>query len=264
MYKFGLKLWSINKNYIDTAKKLYDENIYDYIELYAIPSSFDEYAHIWKSLNIPYIIHAPHFMHGINFSSKEKLQDNMKLAYEALKYADYLNADKVIFHPGIKGDYKETARQIKMINDERILIENKPYYVAVETENLSLNDVCVGYNPEQIKYIMQESGAGLCLDIGHGICAANSLHIDYVSFLKEFISLNPAMFHISDGDINDTQDKHYNIGKGTFDFNIIFSLIPENAVISVETAKSSKDNLDDFIEDMKLLHSFCKSKKKVY
>ena len=56
MYKFGLKLWSINKNYIDTAKKLYDENIYDYIELYAIPSSFDEYAHIWKSLNIPYII----------------------------------------------------------------------------------------------------------------------------------------------------------------------------------------------------------------
>ena len=68
------------------------------------------------------------------------------------------------------------------------------------------------------------------------------------------------MFHISDGDINDTQDKHYNIGKGTFDFNIIFSLIPENAVISVETAKSSKDNLDDFIEDMKLLHSFCKSK----
>ena len=48
MYKFGLKLWSVNENYIDTAKKLYDENIYDYIELYAIPSSFDEYAELWK------------------------------------------------------------------------------------------------------------------------------------------------------------------------------------------------------------------------
>ena len=46
MYKFGLKLWSVNENYIDTAKKLYDENIYDYIELYAIPSSFDEYAEL--------------------------------------------------------------------------------------------------------------------------------------------------------------------------------------------------------------------------
>lgn len=260
MYKFGLKLWSVNKNYIDIAKKLYDENIYDYIELYAIPLSFDEYAHLWKSLGIPYIIHGPHFMHGINFSSKEKLQDNMKLAYEALKYADYLNADKIIFHPGIKGDYKETSRQIKMINDERILVENKPYHVAVETESLSLSDVCVGYSPEQIKYILQESGAGLCLDIGHGICAANSLNIDYVSFLKEFISLNPYMYHISDGKITGTQDKHYNIGKGSFDFNMLFSLIPENAVISVETEKSSKDNLDDFICDMKLLRNVSKSK----
>lgn len=258
MYQFGLKLWSVNKNYIDTAKKLYDENIYDYIELYAIPSSFDDYASAWKSLNIPYIIHAPHFMHGINFSFESKLQDNIKFAYEALKYADYLNADKVIFHPGIKGDYKETAQQIKMINDKRILVENKPYHVAVETENLSLNDICVGYNPEQIKYIMQESGAGFCLDIGHGICAANSLHIDYVLFLKEFITLNPSMFHISDGEINGTRDKHYNIGKGSFDFNMIFSLIPENAVISVETEKSSKENLDDFIKDINLLRSYCK------
>lgn len=260
MYKFGLKLWSVNKNYIDIAKQLYDENIYDYIELYAIPSSFDEYAHLWKPLNIPYIIHAPHFMHGINFSYEEKLNDNIKLAYEALKYADYLSAEKIIFHPGIKGDYRQTASQIKMINDERILIENKPYNVAVETEALSLNDVCVGYNPEQIKYIMQESGAGLCLDIGHGICAANSLNEDYLSFLNEFISLNPYMYHISDGDIKGTVDKHYNIGKGTFDFNALFSIIPNNAVISVETEKSSKENLDDFVCDMELLKGYCKPK----
>ncbi len=67
------------------------------------------------------------------------------------------------------------------------------------------------------------------------------------------------MFHISDGQINGTQDKHYNIGKGTFDFNMLFSLIPENAVISVETEKSSKDNLDDFVCDIKFLHSCIKS-----
>lgn len=259
MYKFGLKLWSVNKNYIDTAKKLYDENIYDYIELYAIPSSFDEFAPLWKSLNIPYIIHAPHFMHGINFSFEDKLNDNMKLAYEALKYADYLNADKVIFHPGIKGDYRQTAKQIKMINDERILIENKPYHVAVETENLSLDDVCVGYSPEQIKYIIEESGAGFCLDAGHGTCAANSLHINYIDFLKEFISLNPYMYHISDGDINGTTDKHYNIGKGSYDFNKLFSIIPENSIISVETNKNSKDNLDDFVCDIKLLKNYSKN-----
>lgn len=256
MYKFGLKLWSINKNYMDIAKKLYDEQVYDYIELYAIPASFDDYANRWKSLNIPYVIHAPHFMHGINFSVKEKQQDNLKLAYDALKYADYLNADKIIFHPGINGDYKETARQIKLINDKRILIENKPYTVAVESGMLPKNSVCVGHNPEQIKYIMDESGAGFCLDIGHGICAANSLNINYILFLKDFISLKPAMFHISDGEINGTIDKHYNIGNGSFDFNLLFSIIPDNAIISVETEKNSKDNLDDFTEDMKILKRY--------
>lgn len=260
MHKFGLKLWSVNKNYVDTAKKLYDENIYDYIELYAIPSSFDEYAALWKSLNIPYIIHGPHFMHGINFSVIDKLNDNMKLAYEALKYADYLNADKIIFHPGINGDYRQTAKQIKMINDERIIIENKPYHVTMERNNIELYNVCVGYSPEQIKYIIEESGAGFCLDLGHATCAANSLHINYLDFLKEFISLNPYMYHISDGDINGTIDKHYNIGKGSYDFNRLFSIIPENSMMSVETVKSSKDNLDDFVCDMKLLREYSRNK----
>ena len=31
MYQFGLKLWSINKNYIDSAKKLYDERKEKYL-----------------------------------------------------------------------------------------------------------------------------------------------------------------------------------------------------------------------------------------
>ena len=47
MKRYGLKLWSINKNYINAAKSLYEKNIYDYIELYAVPNSFDEYAALW-------------------------------------------------------------------------------------------------------------------------------------------------------------------------------------------------------------------------
>ena len=122
MKKYGLKLWSINKNYVDIAKDLYSRKIYDYIELYAVPSTFKEYAHLWKGLNIPYIIHAPHFMHGLNFSNYEQEKENFAIAFEAFKYADFLQAEKVIFHPGIKGDYKETVRQINKLKDERILI----------------------------------------------------------------------------------------------------------------------------------------------
>ena len=130
----------------------------------------------------------------------------------------------------------------------------------MERNNIELYNVCVGYSPEQIKYIIEESGAGFCLDLGHATCAANSLHINYLDFLKEFISLNPYMYHISDGDINGTIDKHYNIGKGSYDFNRLFSIIPENSIMSVETVKSSKDNLDDFVCDMKLLREYSRNK----
>lgn len=256
MKKYGLKLWSINKNYINAAKNLYEQSIYDYIELYAVPESFNEYAYLWKELNIPYIIHAPHFIHGINFSNYEQEKENLRLAYDALKYADFLNAEKIIFHPGIKGDYKESARQIKLINDTRILIENKPKNVAVETNKLSSTDICVGYNIQEIRYIIEESGAGFCLDIGHATCAANSMGIDYKNQLEDFIKLNPYMYHISDGDITSNIDKHYHIGSGSYDFKTIFSLIPKDAVISIETEKSSKDNLDDFIDDVKKLKAY--------
>lgn len=256
MKRYGLKLWSINKNYINAAKSLYEKNIYDYIELYAVPNSFDEYAALWKNLNIPYIIHAPHFLHGLNFSNYEQEKENIRLAYDALKFADFLNAEKVIFHPGIKGDYKETARQINLINDERMLIENKPKNVAVKMENLKSDDICVGYDYTQISYILENTNARLCLDIGHATCAANSMGIDYKLQLEDFIKLNPYMYHISDGDILSGIDKHYHIGSGSYDFNTIFSLIPKDAVISIETEKNSKDNLDDFIEDVNKLKSY--------
>ena len=61
MYKRGLKLWSINTDcYYEDAKKLYDNNIFDYIELYVVPDSLDTLS-TWQKLNIPFIIHCPHF-----------------------------------------------------------------------------------------------------------------------------------------------------------------------------------------------------------
>ena len=256
MKRYGLKLWSTNENYMKTAKELYEKQVYDYIELYAVPSSYDKYVHMWKALDIPYIIHAPHFMHGINFSIKENEQNNIFLSYEALKFADFLQAEKIIFHPGIKGDYKETARQLKLLNDSRILIENKPKNVAVTNEYLKDDDICVGYDYKQMEYILLETNLRFCLDIGHATCAANSENKNYINVLKEFMKLNPYMFHISDGDITSNIDKHYNIGSGSYDFKTIFSLIPDDAIISVETEKNSKDNLDDFVEDIKLLKSY--------
>lgn len=259
MARFGLKLWSSNEYYIASALKLYNEKVYDYIELYAEPESFDKHINLWKELDIPYIIHAPHFVHGVNLSDKYSKEANIKLLSDAFRYADRLNAEKIIVHPGIKGDYRETAEQLKSFDTSRILIENKPKNVAVHIEGrLNKDDICVGYCPEQIEYILNESGCGFCMDIGHAICACNSDNKNYIEFLESFNSLNPYMYHISDGDITGTIDKHYNIGAGTFDFNVIFNIINKNPVISIETEKHSKENLDDFAEDAKKLKNMCR------
>ena len=68
-----------------------------------------------------------------------------------------LEAETVIFHPGVNGKIAETARQIKALGDRRIIIENKPYYGKGE------NLICNGSSPEDILHIMSETGAGFCL-----------------------------------------------------------------------------------------------------
>ena len=45
-YQYGLKLWSDNEKYISQAEKLYAKKIYDYIELYIVPGTYDRYIKI--------------------------------------------------------------------------------------------------------------------------------------------------------------------------------------------------------------------------
>lgn len=244
MYKFGLKLWSINENYIKDAKKLYEKGVYNYIELFAVPNSYKKFINLWKDLDIPFIIHAAHSAKGLNLAKKEFLSDNLKLAQEAFKFADDLNAETIIFHPGVDGDIKETVRQLNKIIDSRIVVENKPYYGIYD------NVICNGHSPEEIKFVMENTGVGFCLDLGHAIYSANTKKIGPFLYIKEFLKLNPKMFHISDGDMNGVYDEHKNIGKGSFDIKTILSLVPEDSYISVETNKNFKSSLKDFEQDV--------------
>jgi len=250
MHQYGLKLWSTNMNYIAEAKNLFNEGVYHYIELYIKPGSYDQYIKLWKRINIPFVIHAPHFRDGMNLAKKEKEAENIKLLEEAQKYSDALSANKIIVHPGIDGDIKETAMQLKMINDSRILVENKPYH--------ALDDdlICNGTTPEEIKQVIDTAGVGFCLDIGHAICSANAHGQEIISCIKAFLDLNPIIFHLTDGDNDGVYDKHTHIGQGTYDFREILSLLPTEAMISIETVKDSQDNLNDYAEDVAKLNAY--------
>lgn len=249
MFKVGLKIWSINENYYKEAIRLYEKGVCQFIELFSVPDSFEKFASLWKTLDIPYVIHAPHFNQGMNLAKPEHYENNMKLASEALRFADALNASMVIFHAGANGTIQETARQLKLINDQRVVIENKPYYGSRGHE-VWKDITCNGYSPQDIAYVLQETGAGFCFDIEHAVTAANSIKVDQIEFVKSFIKLNPKLFHITDGDWNGIYDQHKHLGQGNFKFDQIVSLYPTDCMITLESMHDFKDKLDDFELDV--------------
>jgi deoxyribonuclease IV len=252
MFKFGLKLWSVNENYLSEAKRLHKDGFCDYVELYVIPGS-SGFIDMWKGLDIPFVIHAPHWREGVNLAKKEKESENIELIWQAQRFADELSAEKIIVHPGIAGDMNETTRQLAKIDDKRILVENKPYFA------LDNGLLCNGSTPEEISFVMKETGVGFCLDVGHAICAANGHKINQRVFLKDFLELKPAMFHLSDGDVNSVYDSHKHIGEGSFDIKALLSMIPEGAMVTVETEKNSKTDLFDYVKDIQAIKNLSRS-----
>ena len=246
--RIGLKLWSINTDfYLSEAKRLYDRGIFDYIELYVVPGSINT-LNDWKQLAIPFIMHNAHFAHGFNLAKAENKARNVEIYKETKCFADELNAKYIIFHGGVDGDYKETAEQLLSFNDSRSLIENKPF---VALPNRMGGNFCRGATLEEIKYIKDTANCGFCFDIGHAVCSANSQNKEPYSFLHELMALNPTMFHLSDvTDMSSPYDAHPHLGTGQLDIERLKrEIFPDDAIISVETNKDSKENLNDFIND---------------
>jgi sugar phosphate isomerase/epimerase len=250
--KLGLKLWSINTDfYFEEAKRLYAEGWFDYIELYVVPSTLETIKK-WKTLkselNIPFTLHAPHFIHEVNLANPDKKDFNYKVFQDVDKFREELNSEYVVVHSGIEGQIDETIRQLKTINLDKMLIENKPFIAPLRD-----NKICRGATIEEIYQVVNEVGCGFCLDVGHAICTANTLKIEPYEFLAQFNELNPTCYHLSDNFIDSEFDKHFHFGQGNYDVKKVFAIINLDKNIAIETNKNSKENLNDFIEDVKWL-----------
>lgn len=249
MNKIGLKLWNVNIDfYLHEAQKLYENGVFDYIELYIVPNNLSTLKE-WEKLSIPFDIHAPHFAHHMNLSKKECANSNRAFYDEVKIFANALNTNCIVFHGGAGGDYKETARQLKSFNDSRIFIENKPYL----TLPFVTEDFYVGSRCEEIEYIKKTVDCKFCLDIGHAICAANAFAVNPYSYIKQMMKMNPERIHLSDIDINTTMDNHLNYGNGGVDFDRLLKIIPQDVSITIETMKKEKEKLDDFEMDVAYL-----------
>ena len=258
MRKFGFKIFSTNletapqliKECADFAKTQSDV----FIELMVVANSEkSDLKKIKEQIgNVEVRIHTPHNTMGFDAGNKELEQSNKKILTLSQKAADIFDAKTIVVHAGCGHGEKyisETARQFKLFNDSRIVVENLPLF---DTDGEKLH----GNTAEQIKYIMSESGCGFCFDFSHAICAALSLNKNIETQLKEFFVLNPNVYHMCDGDISKAEDSHMHFGTGNYPLqHFLNDFTDENAYITMETGKGIIQHANTWIKDYNYLKS---------
>ena len=244
MLNLGLKLGSKDTRYTDEILRYYEQGLFQYIELFTLSDTYEDSISYWKRFDIPFGIHAPHSAAGLNLANASSRDANRLKIIESMKFADVLDAKYIIFHSGVNGLSEEVVQQLSPFADERFLIENKPI------RGLD-GSACVGSSFSDLKMIVDciGNGTGFCLDFGHAICAANTLKKEPFEFIKELKTLNPRVYHLTDGDYTSEFDSHLHYGDGTFPLKNLLSFVPNDGMVTNEAKRSNPDNLEEFKTD---------------
>jgi endonuclease IV len=232
----GLKLWGSDIKMVDSAEKLIDMGIFNYVEVMPLPESY-----VSPFTNgLPYIVHSTHEQYGTNLGDKEKHAYTREMLVKAFDWADILHAKLIVVHPGY-GDINATLEILDDFIDPRLCIENMPMYSIT-------GKLMLGYTREQMEELLHPRGLKFCLDFGHAMKAAIPLNKDVVwrahgtdirSILcKEFIvdmedRITPSLFHLSDGTYGTAYDDHLSLGKGDFDIGFFKEIIEGNPGVPV-------------------------------
>jgi len=221
------------------------ENKCDFFEVQAIQDrDYDFLKRFKKSI----VIHAEHQGWEVNYSDSKLNKFNLKSNNFARKIADFVEAKKIIVHPGRianKNCSKKTAfKFIKNLNDKRIIIENHSDF-----EN------GLGSTPEKMKELLKETGKGFCFDINHAITSAFQGGKDQFKFIKEFVKLKPKHYHLGGQKLQNffglykRDVGHICLLDSNIDLKKIVKLIPKNAEITLET----EVNIPKTEEDLRIM-----------
>lgn len=218
------------------------EDKVDFFEIMAIQKN--DYSFL-KNFSLPMVIHAEHQIFGVNLADSSKKEFNLKSINFARKLADFVNAKKIIVHPGEieKGNkncsVKDSINFFKGISDDRILVENLPTGFHFTPEKYHR----LGQTPREIKKFLKETKIKFCFDVNHAIERIKKFNGKY-GFIKKYIKLNPAHYHIGGQKPSDGTE-HLCLESSELDLKKILSYYPDDAEITLETevdiAKVEKD-----------------------
>jgi len=217
MFKYGIKIWSVNKDWFGKVVELIKQGKADFAEIYIVPDSFElSDFDIFKQNNIQVSLHSPHTSHSFDvFNLTKKSLDIWN--DQVIKTANYLNVQFIITHSGV-GDSKDIfKRESLKIKDKRVLMENMPYKGFVDIGGV----FCFGYSKDQLLFI-KSLGFDFCFDVCHAVASACSQKINPYDFIGENIDLlKPRYFHLAGGNIENEEDMHLDLWEGNFNYKFI-------------------------------------------
>jgi len=258
MFKYGIKIWSTNKQWFGEVVYLVKQRRADFVEIYLVPDSFvlSDFE-IFKQNNIQVALHAPHTTH--NFDVFNLTQSSLDIwKNQVLKTADYLQSQFIVVHPGA-GDSKEVfLRESAKIKDPRVLMESmiKIGFVGVREGGV----MCFGYSKEELLFIHKECGFEICFDVCHSLASSCWQKINPYDFIDECIDLlQPKYFHLAGGNIEDETDKHLDLWEGTFDYKFVKEKLKimaqaEDIFLSFEVPKKG-DGLENDLKNIEYFRS---------
>lgn len=237
--KIGVKAghW-VSKKYI---KKMSSD--IDFFEIYAT-ENWDQNNLGLENYRKPIAIHVPHFKTRVNFANPERIENNLKALRLSISLANRFDSQKIIFHPELAEnkncsiDY--LIRFLKENYDSRLLVENMPY------SSEGFKHFCG--NLKEVKNLIERAKVGFCFDYTHVAEYAKKMNLDLGLLFKQFLSLGPKHFHLTDTDLSKVSEigyneEHLNFWDGNVDFNLIKSNIPDDAWITLETPQSSEKQI---------------------
>jgi endonuclease IV len=228
--RVGIKMGPVNsEEYV--GKISFDA---DFFEVYA-RKGYD--CDFLLKYNKPVMVHIPHSGDQVNFADSQKKEINLQNLDWALKLANKFKSQVIVFHPGrVESEFCSIENAINFIkehHDKRLHVENVP----LKGKRFK----SIGGSFEDIKRIMQEADVGFCLDMAHAIEYAKAAGLEAAPFIKKMLSLKPDYFHLTDTPLEeDTKTPHLNLGEGKLDLKLMKSLLPNNALIALETPGDAK------------------------
>ncbi|MFA6974191.1 MAG: TIM barrel protein [Parcubacteria group bacterium] len=201
-------------------------------------------------LDISLSIHAPYYI-NLNSAEKAKIEASKQRILECLKVGTWLNAKKIVFHPGYYGKMSkegafESIKKAILEIKEKAKQEKFTPELAPETSG----KINVFGSINEIAEIVRQTGVSFCIDFAHVLARYKTYSFEEVE--KAFENEKEMHIHFSGIEYGEKGEKHHKVTTSE-EWQALFNGLPKDKKITIidespECLKSSVNGLKIYQE----------------